>query len=376
MAGAFPYKLYDGALRPNAISGFDARFNSALTDLYNRAPPEVRAELALSSGFRDYDTQKALFEASDRTGRTVARPGHSKHEKGTAADLYGFGLKGKAKPVSQATRDWVHANAKQSGLYFPMDYEPWHIQLLDEQMKDAGYTPEQRRAALLSATRQLESSNRYDIRYDSRGGTPFDMTKGHPNVRVPIMKNGMPTGSSSSAAGAYQFIEPTWARLSKQYNLADMSPANQDIAAWQLAAEQYGGEEALIKALEGDPLAVAAKLGGQWEALAKNPAKFAELYNAALGGGGGGSSGGVSSPSGAPLPRPSPIERDDPMSGFAAGMANAGKQKVADVRQAPAPMAQPGIPLPAQPYVDPMAGENRRALLAQMLQRLNTGQII
>jgi hypothetical protein len=126
----FPYRLYGGALRPDAISGLDPRFSEALTRLYYAAPPEVQRELALNSAYRSAAVQQELWNRSDKTGRTVARPGESRHQFGTAADLYGFGLGGNTS-VSQATRDWVNANAAAQGLYFPMSYEPWHIQLRD-----------------------------------------------------------------------------------------------------------------------------------------------------------------------------------------------------------------------------------------------------
>ena len=124
---ALPYQLYGGATRPDALN-FNEAFNTALLSLYQSAPPEVQRELGLTSGFRSNATQQRLFNASDKSGKMVARPGHSKHESGTAADLYGFGLGG-GKGVSETTRNWVHQNAKAHGLYFPMSYEPWHIQL-------------------------------------------------------------------------------------------------------------------------------------------------------------------------------------------------------------------------------------------------------
>lgn len=122
-----PYKLYGGATRPDALNFNDA-FGQALLSLYTAAPPEVQQELGLTSGYRSPEVQAKLFAASDQSGRTVAAPGKSKHQHGTAADLYGFGLKG-GGDVSEATKQWVQANAGQHGLYFPMDYEPWHIQL-------------------------------------------------------------------------------------------------------------------------------------------------------------------------------------------------------------------------------------------------------
>jgi D-alanyl-D-alanine carboxypeptidase len=127
-AFSFPYRLTGGALRPDAISGLNANFRSALTNLYNAAPPEIQKYLGLTSAYRNNDVQRALWNASDKTGRTVAAPGHSMHNLGLAADLSGMGVKGNAG-VPRNIIDWVHQNAGQYGLTFPMSYEPWHVQL-------------------------------------------------------------------------------------------------------------------------------------------------------------------------------------------------------------------------------------------------------
>jgi hypothetical protein len=130
-----PYRLVGGATRPDALN-FNPTFGQALNALFAAAPPEVQRELGLTSGYRSPEQQQILWNASDKTGHTVARPGRSKHQHGTAADLAGFGVGGNG--VSQSTKDWVHANAKAHGLYFPMSYEPWHIQL---QGDGGGTTP-------------------------------------------------------------------------------------------------------------------------------------------------------------------------------------------------------------------------------------------
>jgi hypothetical protein len=127
---ALPYKLYGGATRPDALN-FDPGFNTALLNLYQAAPPEVQTELGLTSGYRSPAVQQVLWDRSDKTGHSVARPGRSKHQHGTAADLYGFGL-GDGPHVSDATKAWVKANAEAHGLYFPMAHEPWHIQVRGE----------------------------------------------------------------------------------------------------------------------------------------------------------------------------------------------------------------------------------------------------
>jgi hypothetical protein len=130
-SAAFPYRLYGGATREDAITGLNPAFSEALVQLYNAAPPEVQRELGLNSAYRSEEVQRQLWEKSDKSGKMVAAPGKSRHQHGEAADLYGFGLTKDA--VSQATRDWVNQNVANYGLTFPMDYEPWHIQLARSQ---------------------------------------------------------------------------------------------------------------------------------------------------------------------------------------------------------------------------------------------------
>lgn len=72
----------------------------------------------VNSGYRSVEEQWRLWNASDKTGRMVAYPGRSRHNAGTAADL--------APSTTPAHR----ALARAFGLYFPMSYEPWHIQPL------------------------------------------------------------------------------------------------------------------------------------------------------------------------------------------------------------------------------------------------------
>ena len=136
-AFSFPYRLTGGATRPDAISGLNPGFRAALVNLYNAAPPEVQKYLGLTSAYRNNAVQKVLWDASDKTGRTVAAPGHSQHNLGLAADFSGMGVKGAGRDP-QSVIDWVHQNAGQYGLTFPMSYEPWHVQPMKNFTGDGG----------------------------------------------------------------------------------------------------------------------------------------------------------------------------------------------------------------------------------------------
>ena len=66
------------------------------------------------------------------------------------------------------------------------------------------------------------------------GGQTFTDDSKHPNVRVWIERYKV----WSTAAGAYQFIRPTWDGLVRQYGFPDFSPDCQDEGAVALIAER------------------------------------------------------------------------------------------------------------------------------------------
>ena len=122
-----PY-LSGGALRPDAISGLRPEFNNALASLFRNAPEDVRSGLSVFSAYRSPEVQAGLWEnalakyGSEAAARKwVAPPGRSRHNTGQAADL---------RFANDAARQWVHENAGQYGLHFPMSWEPWHIEIV------------------------------------------------------------------------------------------------------------------------------------------------------------------------------------------------------------------------------------------------------
>jgi muramidase (phage lysozyme) len=88
--------------------------------------------------------------------------------------------------------------------------------------------------ALLSAIAGGESQG-YNQMY---GGGLFSDFADHPRQAIPI-QSGPNAGKTSSAAGLYQFLGPTWDEVKKEANLPDFSPASQDQGAWHLANKVY-----------------------------------------------------------------------------------------------------------------------------------------
>jgi len=103
-------------------TGLQVDFNSAL----NKLIADSGGKVTLNSGYRSPEKQaqlwaKALkkYGSAEAARKWVAPPGNSQHNFGTAADL-GY--------ADAATKEWVHENARQYGLHFPLDNEDWHIE--------------------------------------------------------------------------------------------------------------------------------------------------------------------------------------------------------------------------------------------------------
>lgn len=123
--------------------------------------------------------------------------------------------------------------------------------------------PEQRR--LLDAIASGESTG-YDIIY---GGGRFTGYSDHPRQAIPI-PSGPNQGKTSSAAGRYQFLAPTWDEVAKELGLKDFSPDSQDMAAWHLAAKTYAGKtgrDLLTDLREGNTQGIAPALSGVWTSI-------------------------------------------------------------------------------------------------------------
>lgn len=125
-----------GGLRGDAISGMDGNFRGSLESMIAGAPESIRSGLSVFSGFRSVEKQQELWDAAlikygspEAARKWVAPPGNSQHGHGNAADLSWNGQRLDKAP--QEVKDWVHANAGNFGLAFPLDNEAWHIEAAD-----------------------------------------------------------------------------------------------------------------------------------------------------------------------------------------------------------------------------------------------------
>jgi hypothetical protein len=103
-------------------TGIDPAFQQALEQMFAHAPRQI----AINSGFRSHEEQKALHDRAEQqhpgeANKWAAQPGTSWHEFGYAADL---------RFADDTTLQWAHDHAEEYGLFFPMSWEPWHIQPL------------------------------------------------------------------------------------------------------------------------------------------------------------------------------------------------------------------------------------------------------
>lgn len=90
--------------------------------------------------------------------------------------------------------------------------------------------------------------------------------KAHPNVRKQFKQTDGKT-NTTTAAGRYQFLKPTWDGLARQYGLTDFSPRNQDLGALALIKRRG----ALDDVLKGDYRSAVNKLGKEWASLPSSP---------------------------------------------------------------------------------------------------------
>lgn len=192
-------KLF-GDKDPSHFENLNADFAYKLDAMVAAAPEGIRDQLKAISGFRSKERQAELFaDAVKRYGseaaarKWVAPPGGSNHNHGEATD-FDHGREFANTPAGK----WVHANAEQFGLYFPMAHEPWHIEMKGGRRDSGGKS----------------------TMVGSAGGDRLNDTDGPDNhdpvarvasriVNVPSVE-GYGKNPRSSAEGVGQFTKGTW----------------------------------------------------------------------------------------------------------------------------------------------------------------------
>ena len=97
------------------------------------------------------------------------------------------------------------------------------------------------------------------------GGGLFDSFADHPRQAITRKLGGSPI--TSTAAGAYQFLQRTWDGLVRQYGFADFAPKNQDLGAVALIA----GRKALDDVIAGRFEDAVRKCNREWASLPGSP---------------------------------------------------------------------------------------------------------
>lgn len=123
--------------------------------------------------------------------------------------------------------------------------------------------------AFLALIRDTEGTAKGDDPYRVYGGSAKNQIK---DLSKPDFKRWGFTQTdgkknTSSASGAYQFLERTWNGLAKEYGLTDFSPRSQDLGAIALL-KQSGALDAIVK---GDFDTAVKKANRTWASLPGSP---------------------------------------------------------------------------------------------------------
>lgn len=123
----------------------------ALAEL-NAAAKAEDVQLVLVSGYRSYDTQVTVYNSEVKgfgqaqADRESARPGHSEHQTGWAADLAPANGECKIEACFADTPEgkWLAANAYKHGFVIRYakdkehvtgyNYEPWHLRFVGKEL--------------------------------------------------------------------------------------------------------------------------------------------------------------------------------------------------------------------------------------------------
>ena len=273
--------------------GMNADFESRLNNLIAASGGRIW----LVSGHRDTATQTRLWEEAvaqygpEEARNWVAPPGHSNHEKGIAGDLGG-------------DLELVAQLAPQFGLYFPMSWEPWHIEPVGSREEGSPYSytntpvgatnPNDLPASTGSYTDVLnkligsvsifnmsqpaipglrQSIGKASLDPARKAAAVFTSSVGGPDGIDAFMRALRDVESSGNygavgvptpwgrATGAYQFLDSTWGNYAGYARAKDAPPEVQDQRARELMQEyynQFGDWDSVAAAWFSGP-------GGNWQ---------------------------------------------------------------------------------------------------------------
>jgi muramidase (phage lysozyme) len=145
--------------------------------------------------------------------------------------------------------------------------------MINDVIQPAASTDDANVGAFLSMIRVGEGTANSHGYFEKVGGTFFDDVsdhpanlgwRGYPLSDAQCRGAGRGPGCVSTAAGAYQFIKPTWNSLKNKLGLTDFSPASQDAAAIEII-RQNG---ALAAVQSGDITTAISKCAGTWASFA------------------------------------------------------------------------------------------------------------
>lgn len=215
------------------VDGLESSFATNLLAMFEDAPANIREGLQIGSGFRSIERQRQLWEASDKTGKWVGRPGRSLHNHGKAVDIWYNGARLDKAPAH--VREWVHANAGNYGLRFPMSWEAWHI----EPFNARGGGDDGAQGSVAVASRDGVSARATMPSYDA-AMTQILAIK-DPDVRAAAIKQMsamFEIRSKAESANADEAKKSIWADMNRGVKLADI-PIDTRIAAGREAVSGF-----------------------------------------------------------------------------------------------------------------------------------------
>ena len=190
----------DGVLIVNKTYSLPSRYNPGLYSACSRAFNKMKAAAAndgisiwISSGFRNYNTQKHLYDYyCQRDGSAAAdsysaRPGHSEHQSGMSIDVNSAST-GDYNGIYKKVGEWLAEHCWEYGfiIRYPQGkeavtgyrYEPWHIRYvgteLSMKLKNSGQTLEEYFGITSSYSEPNPPENNSSSEDSSAESTPSD----------------------------------------------------------------------------------------------------------------------------------------------------------------------------------------------------------